>query len=131
MGQGLSDLRSSLFWELICVVQHSQQTPCGYLLDNVPPLVDFKPTILAGWQQIKAWIGELVQMDVVSIGSQTHWFQWMWINIAQIKVIQRACEFISRSLTCLVNDILSLGHHSCVVHYDDLWLWLIGLGFHE
>jgi hypothetical protein len=68
--------------------------------------VDFKPTILAGWQQIKAWIGELVQMDVVSIGSQTHWFQWMWTNVTQIKVIQQTCEFIYGSLTCLVNDII-------------------------
>jgi len=44
--------------------------PCAYLLENVPPLGDYRPLIiLAKWQQVKAWIKELVQMDVVSIGS--------------------------------------------------------------
>jgi hypothetical protein len=35
--------RSHLFWELIHVVQHLQQShmhPCAYLLKNVPPLGD-------------------------------------------------------------------------------------------
>jgi hypothetical protein len=32
-------------------------------------LGDFKPTILVGWQQIKAWIGKLMQVDVVLVGS--------------------------------------------------------------
>jgi hypothetical protein len=39
--------------ELIHVVQHLQQShmhPCVYLLENVPPLGDFRPTILVGWQ---------------------------------------------------------------------------------
>jgi len=43
--------------------------PCAYLLENVPPLGDFKPTILVGWQHVRAWISELMQVDVVSVGS--------------------------------------------------------------
>jgi site-specific DNA-cytosine methylase len=59
--QGLSNPKSSLFWEWIFVVQHLQQSdmhPCAYLLENVPPLGDSRPTILARWQQIRAWIDE-------------------------------------------------------------------------
>jgi hypothetical protein len=41
-------------------------------LENVPPLIDFQPTILVGWQKIKAWIGTLVHVDVVAVGSCVH-----------------------------------------------------------
>ncbi len=103
-------------------MQHLQQThmhPCVYLLENVPPLGDSKPIVLVRWQQIKTWIGKLVQVDVASVGPQTHQFQWMWINPTPPEVIQWAYEFIPRSPTCLVDDILDLRHHSCAVHYDD------------
>jgi len=86
---------------------------------DVPPLEDSKSTILAGWQQIKAWISELVHVDDVSISSRTHQFLWMWTNLTSPKVIQRASKLIPRSPTCLVDDILDQGCHSCVVHHDD------------
>jgi site-specific DNA-cytosine methylase len=79
-GQGFSNPRSGLFWKFIRVVQHLHQShmhPCAYLLENIPPLEDYKSTILVGWQQIRVWIGEPVQVIVASIGSQAHWFQWM------------------------------------------------------
>jgi hypothetical protein len=34
----------------------------------------YLPTILLGWQQIKAWIIELMQVDVISFGSQAYRF---------------------------------------------------------
>ncbi len=43
----------------------------------------------------------------------------MWINVAPLEVIQQAYELILRSPTCLVDDILDLGCHSCVVHHHD------------
>jgi hypothetical protein len=58
-------------------------------------------------------------VDATLVGSQAHRFQWMWINLTPPKVIQQAYEFIPRSPTCLVGDILDLGCHSCVVHHDD------------
>jgi hypothetical protein len=60
-GSRTFDLRSCLFWELIRVVQHLQQShmhPCAYLLENVPPLGDSRPIVLVGWQEIKAWISK-------------------------------------------------------------------------
>jgi hypothetical protein len=93
--------------------------PCAYLLANVPPLGDFRPTILARWQQINVWISELMQVNVSSVGSRVHRFWWMWINLAPLEVIQWAYDLIPRSPTCLVDDILDPRSHSCVVHHDD------------
>jgi hypothetical protein len=58
-------------------------------------------------------------MDVASVGSCSHQFQWMWTNLAAPRVLQCAYQFIPRSPTCLVDDILDLRNHSCVVHHDD------------
>jgi hypothetical protein len=58
-------------------------------------------------------------VDVVLVGSQTHQFQWMWINLAPLEVIQRAYQFIPKLPTCLVDGILNLGHHSHMVYHDE------------
>jgi hypothetical protein len=54
---------------------------CAYVLENGPPLGDFQPIVLASWQQIKAWIGEPMQVDVVAIGAHAHYFRWLWTNL--------------------------------------------------
>lgn len=44
-----------VFWELIRVLQYLQTIQihsCAYVLENVPSLGDFQPTILEAWQQI-------------------------------------------------------------------------------
>ncbi len=106
-------------WFVLCNICSKHMHPCAYLLENVPPLRDYKPIVLARWQQIKAWIGKPVQVDVVSVGSWAHWFWWMWTNLASLEVIQQAYEFIPRSPTCLVGDILDLTCHSWMAHHDD------------
>jgi hypothetical protein len=47
---------------------------CAYLLENVPLVGDSWPFILGEWQLIKAWIGEGMHVDVVTIGSHAHQF---------------------------------------------------------
>jgi hypothetical protein len=74
-------------------------------------LGDYRPIVLVGWQQIRAWIGKPVQVDVILVGSQPHWFRWMWINLTPPEVIQQAYELIPRSPTCLVDDILDPRRH--------------------
>jgi hypothetical protein len=44
--------------------------PCAYLLENVPPLGDSRPIVLASWQHIRAWIDKLVQVNVALIDRQ-------------------------------------------------------------
>jgi len=60
-----------------------------------------------------------VRVDAISVGSQAHWFRWMWINLAPPEVIPQTYEFNPRSPTCLVDDILDPGLHSCMVCHDD------------
>ncbi len=55
---------------------------CSYVLENGPPLGDSRLAVLATWQQIRAWIGELVQVDVVAVDSCAHYFRWVWTNLA-------------------------------------------------
>ncbi len=46
-----------LLWELIRVLQYlrtSQLHSCAYVLENIPPLGDSQPAVLATWQKIKA-----------------------------------------------------------------------------
>jgi len=43
--------------------------PCAYLLENVPTPGDFKPLVLAGWQQIRAWIDKPMYVDALLVGS--------------------------------------------------------------
>ncbi len=92
---------------------------CAYLLENVPLMGNSWSFILGGWQHIRAWIRESMLVDVVIIGSQAHQFWCLWINITPLEVIQRTYQFIPRSPTCLVDDILDHGCHSCVVCHDD------------
>ncbi len=88
-------------------MQETQIYPCAFLLENVPPLKDPQLIILAKWLQIRAWINKLMQVDAIVIGSHTHQFQWLWINLTPLEVIQQAYQLIIRLPTCLVDDILN------------------------
>jgi hypothetical protein len=82
---------------------------CAYVLENVPPLGDSRPFELAAWQQIRAWIREPVQVDVVVVNSCAHHFRWIWTNLASLEMLQSAYQPIPRSPTCVMDDILDLG----------------------
>jgi hypothetical protein len=86
---------------------------------NVPPLGNYQLAVLAAWQQIRAWIKELVQVDAVTIGSHAHCFKLPWINLVLLEILQSAYQLIPRSPTCLVDDILDLGWHFSVIQHDE------------
>ncbi len=86
---------------------------------NVPPLGNYQLAVLVAWQQIRAWIEELVQVDAVTIGSHAHCFKLPWINLVLLEILQSAYKLISRSPTCLVDDILDLGWHFFVIQHDE------------
>jgi hypothetical protein len=46
-----------------------------------------QPIVLVGWQKIRAWISELMQMNVIVIDSQAHEFRWLWNNLTPLEVI--------------------------------------------
>jgi len=86
---------------------------------NVPPLGNYQLAVLAAWQQIRAWIKELVQVDAVTIGSHAHCFKLPWINLVLLEILQSAYQLIPRSPTCLVDDILDLGWYFSVIQHDE------------
>ncbi len=96
-------------------------------MENVPQLGDSRPIILVGWQHIRAWIGEPTQVDVVLSGSWTHWFWWMWTNLAPPEVIQWAYELtlveISQNLT--TSFATKFGNiYNCKIKFQLFWLLL-------
>ncbi len=53
-------------------LQHIQEEPSIYLLENVPPLGDSCPQVLVGWQQVHVWLGKPMLMDTTSKGFHAH-----------------------------------------------------------
>ncbi len=45
-------------------LQHSQEQPFIYLLENVPPLNDSCPEVLVAWQEVHVWLGKPISMHV-------------------------------------------------------------------
>jgi hypothetical protein len=57
-------------------------------------------------------------VDVATINSRAHHFQWLWTNLASPKVFQSAYWLIPRSPTCLMDDIFDQGQHSSIIQHD-------------
>ncbi len=55
---------------------------------NGEPSGNYQPAVLAAWQQIRAWIEELVQVDAVTVGSHAHCFKLPWINLVLLEILQ-------------------------------------------
>jgi hypothetical protein len=86
-----------VIWQLIWVLQYLQTIQlhsCAYVLKNVPPLGDSRLAILVTWQQIRAWIEELMYVDAIAIDSCAHYFQWVWIILVLLYVLHNAYCFI-------------------------------------
>ena len=75
-GGGLDDPRSSLFWDLIRLMQwwySHQSSPLGYIFENVPMLGDSRDKVLEGDHFVRQHLGNPVFVDAASIGSYAHW----------------------------------------------------------
>jgi site-specific DNA-cytosine methylase len=74
-GEGLCDLRSRMFWEMLRVLCHLQihqaQAP-AYILENVPLLGDTRSHVMASVHEIWSWIGPAVLLDATRVGSSAH-----------------------------------------------------------
>jgi hypothetical protein len=65
-------------------LQHIQEQPFIYLLENVPSLNDSRPQVLVAWQQVHVWLGKPILMHVAlrrtslggTIRNITFWFSW-------------------------------------------------------
>jgi hypothetical protein len=79
-GGGLEDPRSSLFWNLIRLIQwwypHQSSSPT-YIFENVPVLGGSRHKVLEGDHYVRQHLGDLIFVDAASIGSYAHRPRWI------------------------------------------------------
>ena len=78
--KSLEDSKSSLFWDLIRLIQwwfSYQPSPLGYIFENVPLLRDYRDKMLEGKHYVRQHLGDSIFVDAVSTGSYAHWPQWI------------------------------------------------------
>jgi hypothetical protein len=121
-GEGLRDLRSRMFWEMLRVLRHLQthraRVP-AYILKNVPLLGDTRSHVMANVHQIWSWIGPAVLLDAVRVGSRAHRPRLWWTNLLSREVLRRAYEIVPRSSHLIMDNILDIGRCSQVVKVVD------------
>ncbi len=121
-GEGLRDLRSRMFWEMLRVLRHLQtHQACAptYILENVPLLGDIRSHVMASVHEIRSWIGPAVLLDATKVGSRAHHPRLWWTNLLSMEVLRRAYEIMLRSSHFIVDNILDSGRCSQVVRVVD------------
>ncbi len=74
-GEGLCNLRSRMFWEMLWVLRHLQTHQARaptYILENVPLLGDIRSHVMANVHEIRSWIGPAVLLDATRVNSHAH-----------------------------------------------------------
>ena len=122
-GRGLEDPRSSLFWNLIRLMQWwfiHQPTPLGYIFENVPLLGDSRDKVLEGGHYVRQHLGDLIFVDAASIGSYAHRHRWMWTNLAPSSTLAATFSGVHPPFDQKMDDILDPNRISLPVVRDDL-----------
>jgi hypothetical protein len=91
-GEGLHDPRSCMFWEILQVLRHlhtHQARAHVYILENVPLFGDIRSHVMANVHKIRSWIGPVVLLDVVRVGSRAHHPRLWWTNLLPREVLRR------------------------------------------
>ncbi len=96
-------------------LQTHQARVSVYILENVPLLGDIRSHVMASVHKIRSWIGLVVLLDVVKVGSRAHCPQLWWTNLLPKEVLRWAYEIILRFSHLIVDNVLDIGRHSQVV----------------
>ena len=122
-GRGLEDPRSSLFWDLIRLMQWwfvHQPSPPGYILENVPLLGDSRAKVLEGRHYVCQHLGDPIFVDAAGLGSYSHRPRWLWTNLAPLSTLAAAFSAVPLPSYQKVDDILDPNRTSLPVVRDDL-----------
>ena len=123
VGRGLEDPRSSLFWDLIRLMQwwfSHQPTPLEYIFENVPLLGDSRDKVLEGGHYVHQHLGDPIFEDAKSIGSYVHLPRWIWTNLAPSSTLAATFSTVPPPFDQKVDNILDPNHISLPVVRDDL-----------
>ena len=128
-GLGLSDRRSSLFFDLVriinCLEDIQLQTPnlgghpfC-YIFENVASQFDRRRHIRQDFQHIQHYLGKPVTLDAARHGSYAHRLRAIWTNLVDIQVLHAANQLVTRDLHLIVDDILDPYHKAQICTRPD------------
>ncbi len=90
-GEGLRDLRSRMFWEMLralCHLQTHQVRVPAYILENVPLLSDTRSHVMVSVHEIWSWIGQAVSLDTARVGLRAHRPRLWWTNLLPREVLR-------------------------------------------
>jgi hypothetical protein len=76
-------------------------------------------------EQVYAWLGKPILVDVASMGSHAYRSWWLWINITPPKILQHAYQLVPWPKGFILNSILDLGCMSQMVQHGDLPLNIV------
>ncbi len=82
-------------------------------------LGDIKSHVMASVHEIRSWIGPMVLLDAIRVGSRAHRPQLWWMNLLPREVLKQAYETIPRSSHLIVDIILDIGRHFQVLKVID------------
>ena len=121
-GNGLDDLRSGLFADLLRLIQWwttHQSMPPGYIFENVPPLGDTRAKVREDNAYIHHLLGPPTFVDAAALGSYAHRPRWIWTNLASATTLASALAQVQRPPRREVDDILDEHRVSTTVTKDD------------
>ena len=121
-GLGLSDPRSSLFYELIRVLTTLEDIQCtystssmpsfAYICENVASHFDRRAHIRADFEEIRHYLGSPVVIDAARHGSGAHRLRAFWTNLVEPHILTAANQLVTRFISLNVNGILDPHHRA-------------------
>ncbi len=97
---------------------HQSHVPM-YIFENVPLLGDTRSHVMVSVHEIWSWIGLVVLLDGMRVGSGAHRPRLWWTNLVPKEVFRRAYETVPQSSHLIVDSILDIGQRSQVVRIAD------------
>ena len=122
IGLGLADPRSSLFYELVRVLNILEDLqlfsklrpvhPFAYVLENVASNFDRRQHIRDDFIRIQHYIGTSVVIDAARHGARAHRLRAFWTNLLEANVLHAANQLVVRDLQANVDSILDTNHRA-------------------
>jgi hypothetical protein len=106
-GEGLSDIRSSLFTDMVQLITWAQSISptLGYVIKNTPSQLDQKEKVQEHYILVRHYLGEPLLLDAAQCGSYAHLLHNWWTNLAPFLVLQLALRYTIKDPNLQVSHI--------------------------
>jgi hypothetical protein len=108
-GEGLSDIRSGLFMDMVQLITWVQSIfpTLSYVIENTPSQLDQREKVQEHYTLVKHYLGEPLLLDATQCGSYAHRLHNWWTNLAPLSVLQLALRYTIRNPNLQVFHILN------------------------